>query len=65
MSEPYLVLDINVTNMTYILYDAINLLVNNDEWISIRGYCRFVLSVEESVFEEGINCFKQFQANYL
>lgn len=55
-------LDINATNMTYILHDAINLLVNNDEWTGIKGYCRFVLSVEESVFEEGIKRLEQFHA---
>jgi methionine S-methyltransferase len=58
-------LDITASNMTYILHDAINLLVNNDEWTGIKGYCRFVLSVEKSVFNEGLKRLENFHSKYL
>lgn len=56
-------IDITATTMTYVLHDAINVLVNNDEWTGIKDYCRFVLSIEDSAFEEGIKRLQQFHTN--
>lgn len=38
------------SNINEALYYGVGLLVNNDIWTGIPGYCRFVLSVEEPTF---------------
>jgi methionine S-methyltransferase len=54
-------IEINATTISSVLHDKLNLLVNNDEWTGIPGFCRFVLSVEENDFNEGIERLSQFR----
>jgi methionine S-methyltransferase len=42
------------------LFYSVGLLINNDIWTGIPGYCRFVLSVEEHVFEVALDKLKAF-----
>jgi len=42
------------------LFYNIGLLINNDVWTGIPGYCRFVLSVEEDVFTDALDKLKAF-----
>jgi methionine S-methyltransferase len=51
---------INAYNITEVFHDKINFLINNDEWTGIPGYCRFVLSVEEENFREGMKRIQMF-----
>ncbi len=53
-------IEINASTISRIFHDKLNLLINNDEWTGIPGFCRFVLSVEENVFENGIQRLEQF-----
>ena len=53
-------IEIDATSIGKILHDKVNLLINNDQWTGIPGFCRFVLSVEESTIEEGIKRIEQF-----
>lgn len=53
-------IEITATTISAILHDKLNLLINNDEWTGIPSYCRFVLSVEESVFNEGLKRLEEF-----
>lgn len=53
-------IEIDATSIGKILHDKVNLLINNDQWTGIPGFCRFVLSVEESTFKEGIKRIEQF-----
>jgi methionine S-methyltransferase len=52
--------EINSTNVSNVLHDKLNLLINNDEWTGIPGFCRFVLSVSEEAFTEGISRLEKF-----
>jgi methionine S-methyltransferase len=36
------------------------MLINNDVWTGLPGYCRFVISVSEQEFEKGLQALKQF-----
>jgi len=51
---------ITSTNINEALFYSINLLINNDVWTGISGFCRFVLSVEEHVFNVAIDKLKAF-----
>lgn len=53
-------MEINATTISTILHDQQNMLINNDEWTGIPAYCRFVLSVKESVFVEGLRRIEKF-----
>ncbi|MEM8963572.1 MAG: aminotransferase class I/II-fold pyridoxal phosphate-dependent enzyme [Acidobacteriota bacterium] len=39
---------------------TVNLLINNSKWTGIPEHCRFVLSVEEEVFEAGLQRIRAF-----
>ncbi|MBL4863128.1 MAG: aminotransferase class I/II-fold pyridoxal phosphate-dependent enzyme [Crocinitomicaceae bacterium] len=69
--EKYIGKKITVRDKTYTLssntinealFYSVNLLINNDVWTGIPGYCRFVLSVEEEVFEKALEKLKAFDA---
>jgi methionine S-methyltransferase len=49
---------IDTENITAVLHDKLNILINNAEWTGIPGYCRFVLSIREETFKEGIKRLK-------
>ena len=51
---------IDADNITAIMYDKVNILINNDVWTGIPGYCRFVLSVGEEAFNEGLKRIEKF-----
>jgi methionine S-methyltransferase len=53
-------IEINSTNVSSVLHDKLNLLINDDEWTGIPGYCRFVLSVSEEDFREGVSRLENF-----
>jgi methionine S-methyltransferase len=53
-------IEINATNISTILSEKINLLINNEKWTGIPFYCRFVLSVEDATFEEGLKRIERF-----
>lgn len=52
--------EITASNINEALFEKVNLLINNDVWTGIPGYCRFVLSVEDHVFEEALIKLRQF-----
>ena len=39
------------------------MLINNCVWTGVPGYCRFVLSVGEDTFNEGIKRIEEFHKN--
>jgi methionine S-methyltransferase len=51
-------------NLTKILHDQLNILINNDEWTGISGYCRFVLSIGEKDFYTGLERIRAFHQNF-
>jgi len=53
-------LHIDASNIGLLMHEKANFLINNDQWTGIPGFCRFVLSVEKSTFEEGIKRIEQF-----
>lgn len=53
-------IEINASNISLLMHEKVNLLINNDQWTGIPGYCRFVLSVKDSTFDEGIRRIEQF-----
>ncbi len=53
-------LTVDATSIGRIMHDKVNFLINNDRWTGIPGYCRFVLSVQEKTFNEGLQRIKQF-----
>ena len=48
------------SNINEALYYSVGLLINNEVWTGIPGYCRFVLSVEEATFEAGLQKLRAF-----
>ena len=52
---------INATSISEVLFEKCNVLINNDEWTGIPGFCRFVLSIDESYFQEGLRRIEQFE----
>jgi methionine S-methyltransferase len=53
-------ISISANNINLVFHDKLNLLINNDEWTGIPNYCRFVLSIDEKGFAEGIRRLEQF-----
>jgi methionine S-methyltransferase len=55
---------IDATTISRVFHDAINVLINNDEWTGIPSYCRFVLSVKDEVFEESLKRIEKFHLEF-
>lgn len=53
---------ISSSNINEALFYSVDLLINNDVWTGIPGYCRFVLSVEEPVFKDALNKLQAFDS---
>ena len=53
-------LTVDATSIGRIMHDKVNFLINNDRWTGIPGFCRFVISVQEKTFNEGLQRIKQF-----
>ncbi len=53
-------ISIDANNITAVMHDKVNMLINNDIWTGIPGYCRFVLSVGEDTFQEGLKRIEDF-----
>jgi methionine S-methyltransferase len=51
---------LNATNIAEALFASQGLLINNDVWTGIPGFCRFVLSVTDEAFEQGIAALEAF-----
>jgi len=51
---------IDSQNINEVLFYSVGLLINNDVWTGIPGYCRFVLSVEETTFREALTLLLRF-----
>ena len=47
-------------NITRLLFEQQNLVINNSTWTGLPGYCRFVLSCSESDFEKALERLKLF-----
>ena len=54
---------IDADNITAVFHEKVNMLINNDAWTGIPGYCRFVLSVGEDTFTEGLKRINEFHNN--
>ena len=54
------IITLDATNVSEVLFNVCNLLINNQDWTGIPGYCRFVLSIEESDFREGMERLEKF-----
>ncbi len=50
------------SNINEALFYAVGLLINNDIWTGIPGYCRFVLSVEPQSFDIALEKLQMFDA---
>ena len=46
--------------ITTILFYLVGLTINSSTWTGLPDYCRFVLSVSETDFQEGLNRIRQF-----
>jgi methionine S-methyltransferase len=57
--------EVDASTISLVLHDQINLLINNQDWTNIKGYCRFVLSVNAAVFEEGMKRLEEFHLRLL
>ncbi len=53
-------IEINASTINRIFHDRLNILINNEEWTGIPGFCRFVLSVEENDFSRGVKRLVDF-----
>ncbi|CAF4206170.1 unnamed protein product [Rotaria sordida] len=53
---------VNGSNIHKALFYTTGLLINNDIWTGIKGYCRFVLSVSADVFEKALLAVRKFHA---
>jgi methionine S-methyltransferase len=53
---------ISSSNINEALFYSVDLLINNDVWTGIPGYCRFVLSVEEPVFKDALDKLQTFDS---
>ncbi|CAF3522041.1 unnamed protein product [Rotaria sp. Silwood1] len=51
---------LNGSNIHEALFYATGLLINNDIWTGIKGYCRFVLSVNADDFEKALLAVRKF-----
>jgi methionine S-methyltransferase len=51
---------LNATNIAEALFASQGLLINNDVWTGIPGFCRFVLSVTDEAFARGIAALEAF-----
>lgn len=51
---------ISSSSINEALFYSVGLLINNDVWTGIPGYCRFVLSVEDEVFADALDKLKAF-----
>jgi methionine S-methyltransferase len=51
---------LNATNIAEALFAAQGLLINNDVWSGIPGFCRFVLSVTDEAFARGLAALEAF-----
>jgi methionine S-methyltransferase len=51
---------IDSENISDALFYTTGLLINNSRWTGIPGHCRFVLSVDDLVFNKALDCLKQF-----
>ena len=47
-------------NIAEAMFWAVDLMINNSRWTGIPEHCRFVFSVEEVVFEEGLRRIRAF-----
>jgi methionine S-methyltransferase len=51
---------LNATNIAEALFASQGLLINNDVWTGIPGFCRFVLSVTDEAFARGVAALEAF-----
>ncbi|CAF3537374.1 unnamed protein product [Rotaria sordida] len=51
---------LNGSNIHEALFYTTGLLINNDIWTGIKGYCRFVLSVSADDFDKALLAIKKF-----
>jgi methionine S-methyltransferase len=51
---------LNASNIAEALFATCGLLINNDVWTGIPGFCRFVLSVSEAEFARGLAALQVF-----
>jgi len=47
--------------ITQLLFDKINLVVNNSTWTGLPGYCRFVLSCDQQSFNQALSRLENFE----
>lgn len=55
-------LPLDASNIDAALFQGVGLHINNDVWTGIPGYCRFVLSVTDPVFDQGLAKLRAFAA---
>lgn len=48
-------------NLSEAMFWAVDLLINNSRWTGINEHCRFVFSVEEEAFQEGLRRLIRFR----
>jgi methionine S-methyltransferase len=51
---------INGDTITKVLFSQLNIAINSSTWTGIPDYCRFVLSVSESEFQEALKRIRTF-----
>lgn len=47
--------------MTTMLFEQVNVVINNATWTGLPGYCRFVLSIKEADFIEALARIERFE----
>ncbi|XP_038709067.1 methionine S-methyltransferase [Tripterygium wilfordii] len=49
------------SNIRETIVKTTNLCINSGSWTGISGYCRFTFALEESKFEQALNCIVKFK----
>ncbi|XP_077249670.1 methionine S-methyltransferase [Tasmannia lanceolata] len=53
------------SNIREAILQATGLCINSGSWTGISGYCRFIISLEESEFERALECIVSFKKSAL
>ncbi len=51
-------------SITTVLFSSVGLTINGATWTGLPNYCRFVLSVSESEFQEALQRIKEFYSSF-
>lgn len=49
------------SNIREVIRRATGLCINSGSWTGIPGYCRFTIALEESDFEQALDCIVKFK----